>query len=53
MSHRKGKALMTQPPHTLLGEIAAIQKMNANQILAKYARLPAPHGDSVHFVFDQ
>ena len=29
---------MTQPPHTLLAEIATIQKMNVNQILAKYGR---------------
>ena len=32
---------MTQPPHTMLAEIAAIQKMNANQILTKYARFSA------------
>lgn len=29
---------MTQPPHSPLAEIAAIQSMNAKQILAKYSR---------------
>ena len=29
---------MTQPPHTMLAEINAIQSMNVNQLLCKYAR---------------